>query len=90
MAIRATYPNKLKWLLVISGGVLVPLCSHGDDNMECNFGSVTGFYLNMTPELFVRGETDKKIVGLVLLLNFEQDQYTEICSTKKFFFSEHG
>ncbi|KAF7952072.1 uncharacterized protein EAE97_001569 [Botrytis byssoidea] len=72
MAIRATYPNKLKLLLVISGGVLVLLCSHGDDNMECNIGSVTGFfYLNMTPELFVRGEADKKIVDQVLLLNFE-------------------
>ncbi|KAF7954248.1 hypothetical protein EAE96_005377 [Botrytis aclada] len=48
MEIRATYPNQLKWLLVISGSVLVPLCSHGGDNMECNIGSVTNFYLDDT------------------------------------------
>ncbi|KAF7908646.1 uncharacterized protein EAF01_004401 [Botrytis porri] len=60
MVIRATYHNKLKWLLVISDGVLVPLCPHGGDNMECNIGSVTKFYLDKTPELIVRGEANKK------------------------------
>ncbi|KAF7929650.1 uncharacterized protein EAE98_003515 [Botrytis deweyae] len=76
MIIRATYPNKLKLRLVISGGVLVPLCSHGDDNMECNIGSVTRFLPQYdTRVIRVRGEAKWKIADLIMLLNFEQDQY---------------
>ncbi|KAF5877028.1 uncharacterized protein Bfra_001387 [Botrytis fragariae] len=54
--------------------------------MECNIGSVTNFYLNMTPELFVRGEARKKIADLMVPFNLNRTSMSIIWSTKRFFF----